>query len=174
MTLGEKVIQFARSFDYVRELTGHNDHPIIDRMMDYLGLPHNLSWCLAFVVFCYHCAVAPAANPLPKIARCALFWQTVQDNDRYVTFDTEDVAWGVTKAKAGDVMIFSHSKVAGRKDWNGHAAIVIRQITPRRFETIEGNTNKAGSREGDGVYAKERGPKSGTLALEGFVRCYRR
>ena len=67
-------------------------------------------------------------------------------------------------------MIFSHSKVAGHNNWNGHAALVVRQLSPNKWQTIEGNTNAAGSREGDGVYLKTRKVVQGSMALEGFVQ----
>ena len=109
--------------------------------------------------------------PYPKIARCATFWERVQaDPWKYDTFDAEDIAWGIEKATPGTIMIFSHSKVAGKNNWNGHAAMVTAQVNPRKFATIEGNTNAAGSREGDGVYQKTRTPKQGNMLLEGFVR----
>lgn len=49
--------------------------------------------------------------------------------------------------KAGDVVIFTFSHIGiatGSPDAKGNVP------------TIEGNTNGAGSREGDGVYAKSR------------------
>lgn len=170
--IGPAVIKVAASLLYIREKTGNNDHPMIDRMFDYLGLPHNLSWCLAFCLWCVHMAVNPM--PYPKIARCSTFWEKAQANDfKYKTFDAEDVAWGIEKPLPGDIMVFSHSRVAGRNNWNGHAALVEKPITLRKWATIEGNTNGAGSREGNGVYRKVRTAKQGSLALEGFVRARR-
>jgi hypothetical protein len=67
-------------------------------------------------------------------------------------------------------MIFAHNPTPGNSNWNGHAGLVFRQTSPRTWQSIEANTNQAGSREGDGVYMKERGVKNGTLLLEGIVR----
>lgn len=170
--VGEAVIKVAQSLLYIRERTGQNDHPMIDKMLGYLGLPHGLSWCLAFCLWCFHTAVNPM--PYPKTARCSTFWaQTSSDEWRYKTFDAEDVAWQIEKVQTGDIMIFSSSKVAGKKNWNGHAALVERPDTLRIWRTIEGNTNGAGSREGNGVYRKVRAAKQGSLSLEGFVRSRR-
>jgi len=45
----------------------------------------------------------------------------------------------------------------GVKTWKGHAGIVSKVVTATRvFFSIEGNTNSAGSREGDSVQEKER------------------
>jgi len=170
--IGDAVIKVAQSLLYVRERTGCNDHPVIDQMLAFLGLPKHLSWCLAFCLWCWHGVLNPL--PFPKLARCATFWEQVQDQEwRYKTFDLEDVAWGIETARAGDIMIFSHAKVAGQNNWNGHAALVRQQVNPRYFRTIEGNTNAAGSREGDGVHEKTRTPRQGNMALEGFVRTRR-
>ena len=166
--IGDGVIKVAQSLLGLREATGNNDGPMIDQMLGYLGLPHHLSWCLAFALWCWHSAVNPM--PFPKIGRCSTFFEQVQHNEwKYDVFDDEQVAWGERKALPGTIMIFSHSKVAGHNNWNGHAALVVQQINPRKWQTCEGNTNAAGSREGDGVYLKTRTAKQGSMALEGFV-----
>jgi len=169
---GERVIHIARGLLGIRELTGNNDGPMIDRMLEYLGLPHNLAWCLAFCLWCCHMAVNPM--PFPKIARCSTFWERVQADDwKYRTFDAEDVAWGIEKVTPGTIMIFSSSKVAGKRNWNGHAELVELPETVRKWHNIGGNTNGAGSREGNGVYRKVRTARQGSLLLEGFVQSRR-
>ena len=177
-------IEAARSLIGLRELTGHNDGPVIDKMLDFLGLPHGLSWCLAFCLYSWHLALAPGSIPYPKIARCSTFLEQVQSREwKYDVYDQEDVAWKIKTPKPGTIMIFAHSKIAGNKNWNGHAALFEKfdgkkivategatfKELRNSFCTIEGNTNKAGSREGDGVYNKVRSAKMGSLTLEGFV-----
>jgi CHAP domain len=185
MIIGDAIVRVARTYLYIRERTNHNDHPMIDKMLDYQGLPHHLSWCLAFVVWCAHVAVNPL--PYPKMARCSLFLETVESQPwKYDMFDADDVAWGINKVTPGTIMIFSSGKVAGNDNWNGHAAMVehvgkkVIVVTEaehhfkwsddrRTWYTIEGNTNGAGSREGNGVYRKIRTAKQGALLLEGFI-----
>ena len=169
--IGEQIVKVAESLLYIREKTGNNDHPMIDKMFDYLGLPHNLSWCLAFCIWCVHSVVNPM--PYPKIARCSTFFEIVKkDTWKYKVGTPSDVAWNIYKVKPGTIIIFSQSKVAGKSNWNGHAALVDMKVTDnnRTWYTIEGNTNGAGSREGNGVYRKVRSIKQGGLALEGFVQ----
>ncbi len=171
-SIAEKVIQVADSLKYIREATNHNDHPMIDRMLEYLGLPHHLSWCLAFCLWCWHVAVAPAALPFPKIARCSSFWEYVQARElRYRTFTPEDVRWGIEKPQPGDIGIFSHNPQ--KRNWDGHAVLVVRQINRKSFRTIEGNTvpgAEGNQREGGGVYYRTRYNDIRGLHLEGFVR----
>lgn len=44
----------------------------------------------------------------------------------------------------------------GNPLWTGHAGVVSRVVSPTEFYSIEGNTNAAGSREGDSVQEKHR------------------
>lgn len=60
----------------------------------------------------------------------------------------------------------------GKPLWTGHAGVVSRVIDDKEFYSIEGNTNAAGSREGDSVQEKHRfvnpAVKDG-LKVMGFV-----
>lgn len=56
------------------------------------------------------------------------------------------------EAKPGDVFTLYYAKL-GRI---GHTGFYDRPVNSSVFETVEGNTNMAGSREGDGVYRKKR------------------
>lgn len=168
MMIGNAVIKIAQSLLYIREITGHNDHPAIDKMLAYLGLPPKLAWCLAFALWCWHGAVEPL--PFPKIARCATFLERVHANEwKYDIYTAEDVAWNIKTPSPGTIIIYSSAKVAGQKNWNGHAVLVESVRDRRSWNTIEGNTNGVGSRDGNGVYRKIRTAKQGALTLEAFV-----
>lgn len=53
---------------------------------------------------------------------------------------------------------------------NGHAGIVLKVFTDGTMETMEGNTNTAGGREGDGFDDKKRNQKqNGQLKTLGFI-----
>lgn len=60
----------------------------------------------------------------------------------------------------------------GKELWAGHAGVVSRVISDTEFYSIEGNTNSAGSREGDSVQEKQRVVRSVVhdgLKVIGFV-----
>lgn len=61
----------------------------------------------------------------------------------------------------------------GEALWQGHAGVVSRVVSDTEFYSIEGNTNSAGSREGDSVQEKQRfvrlDVKNG-LKVMGFVK----
>jgi hypothetical protein len=58
------------------------------------------------------------------------------------------------QARRGDLFAW-----CDRAAWRGHIGFIVRMRRTARgwlAETIEGNTNDAGSREGDGVYRRQR------------------
>jgi hypothetical protein len=79
----------------------------------------------------------------PKTALAYGFLQWAKERP-----NTTEVLSDKAKAQAGDIVVYDFS----------HVGIVI-QDKGSRIITVEGNTNGAGSREGDGVYRKDR-PKS--------------
>ena len=57
--------------------------------------------------------------------------------------------------KVGNLVIWQMQK-DGKPQWQGHAGIVYKVKSTWEFESIEGNTNEAGSREGVTVAIKDR------------------
>lgn len=113
-------------------------------------------WCSAFASFCVKEADrrSPDLNLrkppfFPAVAQW-LPWANDPENG-CVVFTAADVIAGKThyKPEAGDVVVFlpklSHVGIVA-EDYNGSGQVY----------TIEGNTNAAGSREGDGCWGKLR------------------
>jgi surface antigen len=70
----------------------------------------------------------------------------------------------------GAIVVWKRMK-GGKATWQGHVGIV-KEVNDGHMITIEGNTNDAGSREGDTVARKIRKynfVSSSGLALEGFI-----
>jgi hypothetical protein len=70
----------------------------------------------------------------------------------------------------GSIVIWQRFK-EGQPTWQGHVGIVSKVISNVNFESIEGNTNSAGSREGDSVQVKKRDTirKDHGLNVLGFI-----
>lgn len=69
-------------------------------------------------------------------------------------------------------LVYWQKMVNGVAQWQGHAGIVSKVISPKEFMSIEGNTNGAGSREGDSVQEKSRTIRSDVqngLKVIGFI-----
>lgn len=100
-------------------------------------------WCAAFVCWCVREALEkhPLAIQRPRTAGA---W----DFERWARKEgAELIKPATSKVREGDILVytFSHIGIAvGDEQSNGE------------FNTVEGNTNAAGSREGDGVYMKIR------------------
>lgn len=122
---------------------GENDGPTIRAMLAQVGINEPASWCMAAVQFLYRGAAEKHGieDPVkPDTAHCLTLWQATPKEKRFPAKD----------AQPGDIFIMSFG--GGR----GHTGIVKANDRNRsRLETYEGNTNNAGSREGDGFFLKE-------------------
>lgn len=133
------VVDAATADVGVREATGRNDGPEVERYLAHVGLGKGYPWCAAFVS--YHLSECGVKNP--KSAWSPAFASAA------------DRVWQPRKAVRsplpGDV--FSIYYVQLKRP--GHVGFVT-STDGRYILTVEGNTSGPGSREGDGVYARKR------------------
>ncbi len=145
----------------VRETPGTpNRGPQVDQYVRSVGLDPagGYSWCQAFVYWCFAQAAASlnVANPCVRTAGVLDHWNRAPPLtriDEQAAFDDPRLV------RPGAVFIIDHG---GGK---GHAGLVT-QVVSGAVATVEGNTNQAGSREGDGVYTHTRSIASIT---KGFI-----
>jgi hypothetical protein len=103
------------------------------------------AWCAAFVCWCVREAIKGRAVTFsrPETAGAWDFERWCREEDNSVRLRKPPMG----DIKRGDIVIFTFSHIGiatGPPDVNGNVP------------TVEGNTNGAGSREGDGVYRKLR------------------
>lgn len=153
ITIAEAVAQAAESKIGVHESGGENKGAALQPFFDADSYDPNGSapgddgyaWCAAFVCWCVQMAVAGRSitfkRPTTPSAWGMEAWSLAQDNS----------TWTLKPArrdiKRGDIVVFNISHVGiavSAPDANGYVT------------TVEGNTNAAGSREGEGVYRKQR------------------
>jgi hypothetical protein len=135
----------------VKEKSNHNDGPRVEEYLHAVGLRKGDPWCAAFVCWVFdragvanpHTGWAPDLFPKAKV-----IWQrkmVIQTGGKLRKADKPAIP------KPGDVFgIWFPEK--GRI---AHAGFVERWEQTWVI-TVEGNTNEAGSREGDGVWRKRR------------------
>ncbi len=124
----------------VREATGRNDGERVEAYLSAVGLPKGHPWCAAFVAWAFREGDVPA----PRSAWSPAWFPG--DRVVYARGQTPGYDW-----RPGDVFgIYFPSK--GRIAHVGF----IDGARGAFYETVEGNTNARGSREGDGVYRKLR------------------
>jgi hypothetical protein len=124
------------------------------RVQEYqrsVGISRGDAWCVAFVYWCFLTAAKNKAvtNPMEKKCRTGGvldLWNRARDAG-ITTISTNEATNNPSKVKPGMVFIIS---TGGGK---GHTGIVSRVIG-NSLETIEGNTNDGGSREGIGVFRR--------------------
>jgi hypothetical protein len=136
-TLGDNIIESASSHIGVCEEGGNNRGRDVEIYLKSVGLGPGYAWCSAFVVTILdYCSVPHNINAwAPSAVSKNVVWQRGDGSP----------------PEPGDVFgIYYESK--GRV---GHVGF-IEKWDDKYAHTIEGNTNDAGSRDGDCVHRKKR------------------
>lgn len=149
--LNEKALEIALSQNGVREKGGPNCGPEVEAYLAAVGLGKGNAWCMAFVYWCFNKAATELSvkNPLVKTAGVLNGWNLAT----CTKVKAKDAEQNPAIIKPGYIFImdYGHGK--------GHTGIVV-SVEGGYINTIEGNTNSALSREGDGVFQQKRKIKS--------------
>lgn len=125
----------------IREKTGNNDGKAVEGYLKSVGLGKGNPWCAAFV---YWSLSAAGVENIPR-SGYSPSW-----------FPKKKVIYSSDIKKppplAGDVFGIWFSG----KGRIAHVGFIDSWTSGTYCITVEGNTNEAGSREGDGVYRKRR------------------
>lgn len=139
----------------VREV-GKNAGPDVEKYQKCVGLGKGNPWCAAFVSWC-HMTSKGWTKPAKWCSGSAVSLYQAAKGKGAVCVTPADADF---KSKVKPGMVWSRAQdataaAAARKGaWcQGHTGIVVK-VDGIGWHTIEGNTNAAGSREGDGVYRK--------------------
>lgn len=140
----------------VREV-GKNAGPDVEKYLHCLGMTKGSPWCAAFVSWCVMTSRGLPKPPKWCSGSAVSLFQMSRNSKTCVSVTPVDADY---KSKVKPGYIWSRAQdataaAAARKgSWcQGHTGIVV-AVDAIGFHTIEGNTNAAGSREGDGVYRK--------------------
>jgi hypothetical protein len=140
-------LAISRNYIGGREM-GQNWGPLVELFLRNAGLKSAAPWCAAFVQWCSDqardalvAAGHPVTNPLDDVPSKALVRSYVNEAQRR--------GWIAATPQPGDLFAWVNP------DGTGHIGFVER-VADGVLHTVEGNTNDAGSREGDGVYRRTR------------------
>ena len=144
---------------------GSNRGPRVDQYIRTAGLDptqDSFPWCVCFVFWCFSQAAMRVSgiNLMPKTAGVHICWQNSQNIPGIRIVPAQAARNNPALIKPG--MAFFIDTGGGR----GHTGIVAANVNSL-LETIEGNTNDGGSREGVGVFRRTR-RRIGDINL-GFV-----
>lgn len=130
---------------------GSNRGPEVDRYLQSVGIDPAISpspWCAAFVHWCF-ATVSEAqgrSNPCPRTASALQIWRLAgMHGCRRIS--------QATAIEEPDQVVPGCVFVIDTGGGHGHVGLVESQIGGT-FQTIEGNTNAAGGREGVGVFRR--------------------
>ena len=137
-----KLQSIYTSFIGVREKTGTNDGPEVEMFLHSVGLGKGYAWCAAFVKYCMLEAGIKAAERMNGMAMST-------ENKKNFVFKNGKF---IKEPQPGDVGTLYYARL----NRIGHTFFWDKKVNQSIFESVEGNTNMAGSREGDGVYRKKR------------------
>jgi predicted chitinase len=128
---------------------GSNRGPEVDEYLRAVGLnpaAASYPWCVAFVYWCFEEAAQATnrRNPLPVTAGVHDLWHRTPADQKLTA---QAALAAPEQVKPG--MVFFLDTGGGK----GHAGLVV-SVKNGMLETIEGNTNDGGSREGIGVFRR--------------------
>lgn len=129
--------------------TGPNTGPMVDQYLHSVDLPPGESWCAAGVHWCFQQAAnaIEMLNPCPKTGGVLRLWELAPDVAK------------VRHPTRGAIFIMDHGH------GHGHTGLVETVNGGGLIETIEFNTNRGGSREGDTVWRHIWRPEDGSRGL---------
>jgi hypothetical protein len=139
------VLNLAQALTHLRETNGSNRSEMIDAMIRLTGLDpaQRLPWCAAFVAWVGY-AILRKLWPLKKVAGC-------------VSLHDDLKAKGLLRMQPEVGAIFLLYGKAGDGAWRfRHTGFCVAQNADGSWQTVEGNTNEAGSPEGVGVFVRSR------------------
>jgi ribosomal protein S6E (S10) len=142
--LKDKLVELAKKEVGVEEVDGTNCGVRVNQYKDatWLDEKKNWPWCAAFICFLFQQGMKDKKYTFerPQTPSAYGFEGWCLNQDRSVLLKRSG------KISKGDIVIFNFS----------HIGIAIEDEANGVVLTIEGNTDQAGSREGGGVYIKQR------------------
>ncbi len=143
-----KVVKKAKSQTGVLEdPIGSNSGPEVDEYLASVGLDPGYFWCMAFVYWCFDKSAKQlgVTNPAIKTAGVIDHWNRTKGK----RINSIDAVNNPSKVRPGQIFIMSYG------GGTGHTGIV-ESVSGGFINTIEGNTNESGSRNGIGVFKRQR------------------
>lgn len=143
-----KVMEIAASqIGVMEDPPGSNRGPQVEKYLASAGCSPGDPWCASFLYWCFSEAAKSLGikNPMVRTGSCIYLWENTTGRKISGTQCTDNPSL----VRPGFIFIMDHG--SGK----GHTGIV-RSVEDGYFNSIEGNTNIAGSREGLAVAGLKR------------------
>lgn len=143
-----RVIKIAKSqVGVLEDPIGSNSGPEVDEYLASVGLDPGYFWCMAFVYWCFNKASKQLGISNPAFKTAGVLSQWNNTNGKRIL--SQDAVNNPSKIKPGQIFIMNYG------GGSGHTGLV-ESVSGGFINTIEGNTNEAGSRNGIGVFKRQR------------------
>jgi hypothetical protein len=157
MTLREKALEIAQGEIGNQEIpVNSNNGPHVKKYLAAVGLEPPQYWCMAFVMWCFQQASEAMGVKFPfiKTGGVMLFYNYVHEHHP---------EWIFHSPMPGDIFIIDFG------EGHGHAGLVLKggDLTS---ETIEGNSNQDGSRNGYEVAHRFGDHARKNITVKAFIR----
>lgn len=153
MTKTKNLSEIALRFEGVQEIPNNQGwkDEFLSLSMDAVGFKKGWAWCMLFAQVCVELYYSQFDSSLiNKYREC--FSPSVVTTFRNFKKNYLEM---VSNVPTQNSVCFWQHYVQGKPTAQGHAGIVL-SFDNTFISTVDGNTNEAGSREGDGVYRKKR------------------
>lgn len=172
MTINELILYNARKFLSQQEIRGNQGFrdEKFQKLMEACGWQKGQAWCAYFFELVWKLAYENYDKPTIKVLDKLFSAGAVKTYNNFKA--SEFIVNQVPSIGAG--VIWQNYK-DNKPHWTGHAGIVYKIYSDDsdKFETVEGNTNSKGGREGIEVAKQIRSldfePKLKGLVLKGFI-----
>ena len=161
-----KAVDIAIKYIGQTEKPGNSGFTQIDfeRRMEKVGFQKGQAWCAYFVELVFKEAYPEKAKEIDKLFSASAV-------KTFVHF--KEAAYPINNVPGLGNLVIWQTQKEGKPYWTGHAGIVVNVIDQETFESVEGNTNDGGGRDGYIVAIRTRkvikGIQNGLQVL-GFVQ----
>lgn len=144
-----RVLEIAQGEIGIRETGGANRGPRVELYLAMTGGKPGDAYCVAGVYFCFRQAAdgLRVRNPMPRTCGALRLYELAPAYALLPPWTNS----GQTPPQPGAIAVHRSKTKPGR----GHVGLVV-STRGADVACVEFNTNPAGSRDGDGVYLRER------------------
>jgi hypothetical protein len=168
--LAQAIAIAASQVGQMEDPKGSNRGGMVDVYLRAAGLDPNVGdpdsrpWCMCFMywVFQQASALLHRNNPVPKTASCHHHWDVAANLPNVARITAQEALQDRSLIKPGLIFVLDFG------GGQGHTGIVEASLPGGVLQTLEGNSNDNGSRNGVGVYRLQR-RKPSDAELKGFV-----
>lgn len=172
MEVNDLILQHAQNYIGIEEIAGNqgwHDENFENKIQELVGWKKGEAWCAYFAALIWREVYRQINMDIDQDLESLFSPSAVQTWKNF----HESPRWQTSKYPVKGSVVIWQTRKKGKWHWTGHAGILSYSITDVFVRTIEGNTDKQGTRTGGMVTDKRRkknfGAENGLIML-GFIQ----